>query len=549
STSSSSHNDIAFINRQNAKMHFSTNNTTALTIEADGDVVMSQDLAVTGTLDVTGATTVGTLTAVSASVDELTFDFANDDYKLFARNTGSNDALTIQSQTSGAFSFLELFAKDGDGTDPLLFNIYAQGTPSDVSNSETLSFGYDGTRYIIFSQKAGGGTIHPIRIYTGANTTQLVLNTDNSIDMSGALTVVSFTVPDSVALSSDSAVFQPDTDSTTFFQVLDANGGTPILNVDSTNERVGIGTASPSVSLEVQGSVAAGIFEGIRISNTAAFDSSNFAAFTMQDKNASGNLVNAGVFAASIAAPGTAGSENSFFRIRGLSNGLTITMEEIVFGARQIFYFGDVFIDIDDRVMAWGRTQDYGIGYSNSTDTLNIVDGFSVNTNVRMAIASSGFIGYGGETAPETLAEWTHATPYLTLHNSTHEDTDGGRESRLNFKGEQSGGEETTLARIEVSHDGAVDDQKGEIAISTNDGTDSDTPTERLKIDSAGVFTFTPDADTDLIFNFIGTTDSGVLTWMEDEDYFKFADDVLLDTGVIYLKETTTPTAIANHAA
>jgi hypothetical protein len=46
---------------------------------------------------------------------------------------------------------------------------------------------------------------------------------------------------------------QPTTDSTDFFQVLDADGGTPVLNVDSTNERVGIGTATPTSKLSVNG--------------------------------------------------------------------------------------------------------------------------------------------------------------------------------------------------------------------------------------------------------------------------------------------------------
>lgn len=49
---------------------------------------------------------------------------------------------------------------------------------------------------------------------------------------------------------------QPTTDSVDFFQVLDADGGTPVLNVDSTNERVGIGTAAPGQLLEVQGANA-----------------------------------------------------------------------------------------------------------------------------------------------------------------------------------------------------------------------------------------------------------------------------------------------------
>ena len=97
----------------------------------------------------------------------------------------------------------------------------------------------------------------------------------------------------------------------------------------------------------------------------------------------------------------------------------------------------------------------------------------------------NGNVGLGGETAPETLLELTSIVAYLTLHNSTHEDPDGGRETRLNFKGEQSGGEESTLARIEVCHDGAADDQKGKVVISTNDGDDGDTPTDAVAVDSA----------------------------------------------------------------
>jgi hypothetical protein len=38
-------------------------------------------------------------------------------------------------------------------------------------------------------------------------------------------------------------------------------------------------------------------------------------------------------------------------------------------------------------------------------------------------------------------------------------------------------------------------------------------------------------ADTDVVVQFIGTTSSGQLTWMEDEDYFQWADDLLLPAG------------------
>ena len=86
-------------------------------------------------------------------------------------------------------------------------------------------------------------------------------------------------------------------------------------------------------------------------------------------------------------------------------------------------------------------------------------------------------------TANVSVSGDTTAT--VTLKNNTHEDTDGGRESTLIFKGEQSGGEISTLAEIEASHDGTSDDQKGDLIFKTNDGSDNDAPTEAARIDSS----------------------------------------------------------------
>lgn len=76
--------------------------------------------------------------------------------------------------------------------------------------------------------------------------------------------------------------------------------------------------------------------------------------------------------------------------------------------------------------------------------------------------------------------------PERTFTNTTEEDTDGGRESKITFKGEQSGGEVSTLAQIEASHDGSSDDEKGQIVFRTNDGSDGSSPTDRVTIDSSG---------------------------------------------------------------
>ena len=79
-----------------------------------------------------------------------------------------------------------------------------------------------------------------------------------------------------------------------------------------------------------------------------------------------------------------------------------------------------------------------------------------------------------------------NSSPDITLTNNTTEDTDGGRESTVTFKGLQSGGEESTLAQIQASHDATADDQKGDLIFKTNDGSDGASPTERVRVDSSG---------------------------------------------------------------
>ncbi|MFC1509969.1 beta strand repeat-containing protein, partial [Candidatus Omnitrophota bacterium] len=101
---------------------------------------------------------------------------------------------------------------------------------------------------------------------------------------------------------------------------------------------------------------------------------------------------------------------------------------------------------------------------------------------------TSGSVGIG-EVAPATLLELSSTTPYITIHNTTEENIEGGREGQILFKGEQDGTEETTLAKIQASHDGTADDEKGDLIFYVNDGDDADSPTERMRIDSAGTVT------------------------------------------------------------
>jgi len=115
-----------------------------------------------------------------------------------------------------------------------------------------------------------------------------------------------------------------------------------------------------------------------------------------------------------------------------------------------------------------------------------------------------GYIGARAGTISATVANVqdvtaTDTTPEVTIVNSTHEDSDQGREGKVIFKGQQSGGEESTLAEIEAHHHGSSDDEKGSLVIRTNDGNDGASPTTAMIIDSAqnvGIGTASVDVST-----------------------------------------------------
>jgi len=111
----------------------------------------------------------------------------------------------------------------------------------------------------------------------------------------------------------------------------------------------------------------------------------------------------------------------------------------------------------------------------------------------------------------------TDSTPELILLNDTHEDTDGGREGKITFKGEQSGGEVTVLAQIQSGHDGTSDDEKGDLIFKTNDGSDGASPTEAMRIDSSqnvGIGTSAPDGQLHLF-----TSDASITPDADADDF------------------------------
>lgn len=83
------------------------------------------------------------------------------------------------------------------------------------------------------------------------------------------------------------AIFQNFTDSTSGFKILDKDGGISIFNVDTTNERVGIGTDTPSKVLDILGDVTITPATDIVALTVIGHASSTADLFNLKDGNGS----------------------------------------------------------------------------------------------------------------------------------------------------------------------------------------------------------------------------------------------------------------------
>ena len=182
-------------------VHISSGETYSLILEADTNEY-SQDYTLTfnigesnKTIHMTGTTTLDdwfnqdVKTNASPTFVGLNFNFASQDY-LFTNRGGS--FFILQSQTSNLSPQFEIFTKDGDGVggENVAISLWGKGTPGDITTTaEALAFNYTPTGCLIYTYAAGSGTVRSLSIYTGTNTTQLVLATNNDIAMSGDLAV------------------------------------------------------------------------------------------------------------------------------------------------------------------------------------------------------------------------------------------------------------------------------------------------------------------------------------------------------------------------
>lgn len=96
------------------------------------------------------------------------------------RNT---DNLYFQGQDSGTPAFIDIFSKDGDGTDQVAITLYAKGTPSDVATAaEFVRLERRANDTFGFSVEADGtGTVRQLILETEGNSNQFRMDPDGDI--------------------------------------------------------------------------------------------------------------------------------------------------------------------------------------------------------------------------------------------------------------------------------------------------------------------------------------------------------------------------------
>lgn len=115
---------------------------------------------------------------------DVTFALKSQSYSI--RGGGlNNDGMSFQSDVGS--SNVNFFTYNGEVTSTNELCVFAKGLPNDVANSEYLKLGWNGTKYIISSNRTGSGELHDVIMSNGIEN-QLLLTTNGNVILESDLT-------------------------------------------------------------------------------------------------------------------------------------------------------------------------------------------------------------------------------------------------------------------------------------------------------------------------------------------------------------------------
>ena len=272
------------------------NETVGETRAVTGATTLSSTLGVTGATSLNGGATIAanqnlTMTSGTGSFTQ-TYTGTTTPAKALTANsvtTSSAESITANGLTSGnimSLSSSSTAATPGNtGLNIAISGANAAATTRyGLQSAVTATGGLSTNVGGYFS--ASGGTNNYGLIVASGNVGIGSTSPSQALDVVGAGRV-------STALMTPS--IRPITDGTSAIQITNAAGGTNIVNIDSTNSRVGIGSATPGYALDVNGTVrATGFLTGTGTANWNGEALTNINNLEVGTTSASGADLNFG---------------------------------------------------------------------------------------------------------------------------------------------------------------------------------------------------------------------------------------------------------------